>query len=88
MKLPTGKPKSQQAKRLEHTENRVPSAGTPSNGAIIREKELDAETGTRRLSRWRWRKQGLFPRPIRLGPNSIGYFRSEIEQWLRERERA
>lgn len=87
MKLPTRQSKARETKIDGNRRNPVQHDETPPVGVILREKELDAETGTRRVTRWRWRKQGLFPRPIRLGPNSIGYLRSEIEEWLRQRER-
>ena len=28
-----------------------------------------------------------FPRPIRLGPNSVGWLKSEVVEWIRTRER-
>ena len=34
------------------------------------------------------REDDPFPRPIRLGPNSVGWRRAEIEGWLASRERA
>ena len=34
------------------------------------------------------RESDAFPRPIRLGPNSVGWRRAEIEEWLNARERA
>jgi predicted DNA-binding transcriptional regulator AlpA len=32
-------------------------------------------------------KRSAFPRKVKLGPNAVGYFRAEVEQWLRERDR-
>ena len=34
------------------------------------------------------REDDPFPKPIRLGPNSVGWRRAEIEEWLDPRERA
>ena len=34
------------------------------------------------------RKDDPFPRPIRLGPNSVGWRKAEVEEWLDARERA
>ena len=34
------------------------------------------------------REDDPFPRPIRLGPNSVGWLKAEIEAWLGRRERA
>ena len=33
------------------------------------------------------RETDPFPRPIQLGPNSVGWRKSEIEAWLNTRER-
>lgn len=32
------------------------------------------------------RRLGLFPSPIRIGRRAVGWRRSEIEAWLKERE--
>lgn len=32
------------------------------------------------------RRLGVFPSPIRLGPRAVGWRRSQIEAWLKERE--
>ena len=34
------------------------------------------------------REDDPFPRPIRLGPNSVGWRKAEVEAWLDSRERA
>ena len=34
------------------------------------------------------RETDPFPRPIRLGPNSVGWRKAEVEAWLASRERA
>ena len=57
---------------------------------ILRLRDVTAVT---RISRSRIyvfmaRKDDPFPRPIRLGPNSVGWRRAEIEAWLDSRERA
>ena len=36
----------------------------------------------------RWIENGNFPKPIPLGPNSIGWRQRDIEQWLEARERS
>jgi prophage regulatory protein len=87
MKLPTRKPRSQPQARPETDRNPVESVRTASTGAIIREKETRLETGLSRTTRWRMEKRSAFPRKVKLGPNAVGYFRAEVEQWLRERDR-
>jgi prophage regulatory protein len=36
---------------------------------------------------WRARRAGRFPSPVRLGPHSIAWIESEIDQFLDERRR-
>ena len=38
-----------------------------------------------RATLYRWVRSGLFPRPIRMGRNSVAWPSSAIEQWQRER---
>jgi predicted DNA-binding transcriptional regulator AlpA len=92
MKLLEGKPTVRQSAEQGHNpdtgqQNTLPVITVPG-GSVLREKDAALAMGLSRTTRWRMRKRGDGPRPIRLGPNSIGYLRSEVEQWLRERERA
>ena len=41
-----------------------------------------------RTTYWRWVKAGLFPKPVKLGPNSNGWLESEIDEWVRTRKTA
>ena len=54
---------------------------------IIRDKKVKERTGLGRVQRWRCVKAGTFPAPIQLGPNSVGWYEDEIDQWLAERPR-
>lgn len=36
----------------------------------------------------RLEKKGMFPLRIKMGPNKVVWLRSEIEQWLEERQQA
>jgi prophage regulatory protein len=40
-----------------------------------------------RVQIWRDVRAGRFPAPIEIGPNSIAWFRSEIQEWKRSRPR-
>jgi predicted DNA-binding transcriptional regulator AlpA len=46
-----------------------------------------ADVGRSRVQIWRDVRAGLFPAPIETGPNSIAWFRSEVEEWKRSRPR-
>ncbi len=54
---------------------------------VIREPEVKKKTHTSRTTRWRKVRRGLFPAPVELGPNSIGWFEDEVEAWLAARPR-
>ena len=34
----------------------------------------------------RWVARGTFPRPVRLGPNSVAWRRADVNLWLAERQ--
>ena len=88
MKLPAQESKPKSGNQPDAAENPMPAAATLSTGAILRENDARRETGLSRTTRYRMELAGRFPRKVRLGKNSVGYLKSEIEQWLRERERA
>jgi predicted DNA-binding transcriptional regulator AlpA len=46
-----------------------------------------AETGKSRVQLWRDIRARRFPPPIELGPNIIGWFRVEIDEWKASRPR-
>jgi len=54
---------------------------------VIRISELMNIIGTSRSSVWRWVKDGDFPAPLMLGPNSVGWLASEVYEWLENRPR-
>lgn len=49
---------------------------------IIRKPELFSKLNLSDATIWRLEKAGKFPRRIKLGGNSVGWFNSEIEIWL------
>lgn len=58
----------------------------PTNSLeIAREAERKAITGISRPHWWRLEKAGKVPKRVQLGPNSVGWFRHELTDWLRER---
>ena len=61
-----------------------------SDVQILKMRDVTALT---RISRSRiylamGREDDPFPRPLRLGPNSVGWLKSEVEEWLARRARA
>lgn len=59
---------------MEHKQDRV-----------MRKKEVLAIVGLSDVSVWRQEQVGTFPRRIRLGGNSVGWLKSEIDGWLEQR---
>jgi predicted DNA-binding transcriptional regulator AlpA len=36
----------------------------------------------------RWARQGIGPKPIKLGPRRVGYSAAEVEKWLEQCQRS
>jgi len=54
---------------------------------VLRPREVVEITGLSKTTIWRKVRAGIFPAPIELGPNSIGWETSDIEAWLASRPR-
>jgi predicted DNA-binding transcriptional regulator AlpA len=52
---------------------------------IIRKPELLPGMSVSDTTIWRWEKKGEFPRRIKLGGNSVGWFKSEVDAWLQKK---
>ena len=50
-------------------------------------KALTEKIGGSRQKAWRDVRDGLFPAPIDLGPNSVGWYEDEVDEWLATRPR-
>lgn len=46
---------------------------------------LDA-TGVKKSTIYKWIREGHFPRPVRLGENSVGWREVEVQAWIDARE--
>ena len=55
------------------------------NDRILRKPEVLAKVALSDASVWRLEKQGRFPRRVKLGPQSVGWFESEVDEWMTER---
>jgi prophage regulatory protein len=42
-------------------------------------------TGLSRVQWWRLEQAGRVPRKVQLGENSVGWLRSELQEWLAKR---
>ena len=52
------------------------------NNKILRFQEVTELTGLSRSTIWRKERLGLFPKRKQLGLNSVGWYESDIQQWL------
>jgi len=52
---------------------------------VMRKKEVLAIVGLSDVSVWRQERAGTFPKRLRLGGNSVGWLKSEIDGWLQQR---
>lgn len=52
---------------------------------FIREPARLSSTSVPPATWYRWEKLGLAPKRRRLGPNMVGWLKSEIDEWLEER---
>ncbi|HSL82885.1 MAG TPA: AlpA family transcriptional regulator [Thermoanaerobaculia bacterium] len=55
---------------------------------MVRRPEVEEVTGLSRATLYRLIGEGLFPSPVKLGPNSVGWKESAILEWLDSRESA
>jgi predicted DNA-binding transcriptional regulator AlpA len=63
------------------------AASAPKPEIICGWRELVAEVRRSRAQLWRDVRKGLFPAPIELGQNSVGWHRTEVEAWKQSRPR-
>ena len=61
----------------------------PSKIKIIRWKQLREKLGGKeapsKTAVWRWERDGLFPKRIKIGPNTSAWFEDEVDNYLLKR---
>jgi prophage regulatory protein len=62
-------------------------ASNPEDGLIRGWSELCRKVPKSRVQIWRDIRNGLFPAPIEIGPNSIAWHEAEISAWKADRRR-
>lgn len=53
--------------------------------AILRRKQVQMRTGLSRSTIYQYIKDGVFPKPVPLGPRAVGWLESEVSEWIAER---
>jgi len=56
--------------------------------AILRRKQVELRTGLARSTIYQYIKDGVFPKPVQLGPRAVGWIESEVSAWISARTRA
>jgi len=54
---------------------------------VIRWPAVHQKTKKSRPQAWRDIRAGLFPSPVQIGPNSVGWYSDEIDAWVASRPR-
>lgn len=52
---------------------------------IIRPTQLAITLGVSTVTLWNWRRQGILPEPIQLGPRFIGWTAETLNEWISSR---
>jgi prophage regulatory protein len=56
--------------------------------SILRLPDVEARCAVNRRTLYYWIERGLFPRPISLGPRTVGWLDRDIEAWINEKAQA
>lgn len=54
--------------------------------SLIRLSEVMRRTGYGRAWIYRLISQGRFPKPVKIGPRSVAFIESEVDEWINQRE--
>lgn len=72
-----------------HSSSHTTSESTPHKKAdvILRMPQVAQITGLSRTTLWRYEREGIFPTRVALGGGSVGWYQSDVEQWLYSRKK-
>jgi prophage regulatory protein len=54
---------------------------------LIKKEEVMKNTSLPHSTLYRYINQGLFPKPVKLGPRSVAWFEDEVEAWIKNLNR-
>nr|WP_280926354.1 AlpA family transcriptional regulator [Klebsiella variicola] len=55
---------------------------TVTSHQLLRLKQVEEKTGLKRSQIYLYMKEGTFPRSIKIGPASVAWLESEIDEWI------
>ena len=50
---------------------------------FLRRREVAQRLRISETTLWRWARAGHFPKPHRMGPNTVGWLESQITEWVK-----
>ena len=50
--------------------------------AFLRRKHVQTRTGLSRSTIYQYIKDGVFPKPVPLGPRAVGWLESDVSEWI------
>ena len=53
--------------------------------AVLRRKQVETRTGLSRSTIYQYIKDGVFPKPVPLGPRAVGCLESDVSDWIAAR---
>jgi prophage regulatory protein len=60
----------------------------PNIASILRLADVEARCAVNRRTLYYWMERGMFPRPIHLGPRTVGWLNGDIEAWINDKAQA
>ncbi|AOE32131.1 AlpA family transcriptional regulator [Klebsiella pneumoniae] len=52
---------------------------------LLRLRQVEQKTGLKRSQIYLYMKEGAFPRSIKIGPTSVAWLESEIDEWINKK---
>ena len=49
---------------------------------LIRDRDVAARLDIARSTLWKWVADGIFPKPLRLGPRAVRWRVADLEAWI------
>ena len=53
--------------------------------AFLRRRQVQTRTGLSRSTIYQYIKDGVFPKPVPLGPRAVGWLESDVSEWIAAR---
>nr|WP_214673560.1 AlpA family transcriptional regulator [Escherichia coli] len=60
----------------------MPQENTVTSHQLLRLKQVEVKTGLKRSQVYLYMKEGTFPRSIKIGPASVAWLESEVDDWI------